>query len=325
MKKLLLGAFLLSFILCYGQTKPEPQPTRNQAQFPMENNGLPFFNTPSLVMLDKNIRSIFQDKKGHFWFGTNGAGVYRYDGEKLQQFTVKDGLSNNQIQHIQEDQFGNIWFGTGLFGVSKYDGKKITSWSKMENNPISDKEWKMGMEDLWFYGGGGVFRFHQDSLDYLPLINTAVTNKVPLHSPFNLSRYAVYSILKDKNGSVWFGTQAEGVCRYDGKSMTHVTEEIKRNNPSLNLSGQSSVGGLSRIYTINEDHTGNLWIGTVENGVWRYGAGKLTHFTDKDGLTGNAVNTIYRDQNGELWFGTDKDGIFKFNGNSFESFQIKNK
>jgi ligand-binding sensor domain-containing protein len=181
-----------------------------------------------------------------------------------------------------------------------------------------------------------------------------------------LSRYAVYSILKDKNGSVWFGTQAEGVCRYDGKSfvwftekglrgpavlgifedskgniwfgnngsglfrydgksMTHVSEEIKRNNPSLNLSGQSSVGGLSRIYTINEDHIGNLWIGTVDNGVWRYGAGKLTHFTDKDGLMGNAVNTIYRDQNGELWFGTDKDGIFKFNGNSFESFQIKNK
>ena len=366
MKKLLLGAFLLSFILCYGQTKPEPQPTRNQAQFPMENNGLSFFNTPSLVMLDKNIRSIFQDKKGNFWFGTNGAGVYRYDGEKLQQFTEKDGLSNNQIQHIQEDKSGNIWFGTGLFGVSKYDGKKITSWSKMENNPISDKEWKMEMEDLWFYGGGGVFRFHQDSLDYLPLINTEVTDKVPLHSPFNLSRYAVYSILKDKNGSVWFGTQAEGVCRYDGKSfvwftekglrgpavlgifedskgniwfgnngsglfrydgksMTHVSEEIKRNNPSLNLSGQSSVGGLSRIYIINEDHIGNLWIGTVDNGVWRYGAGKLTHFTDKDGLTGNAVNIIYRDQNGELWFGTDKDGIFKFNGNSFESFQIKNK
>lgn len=245
-------------------------------------------------------------------------------------------------------------------------GKKITSWSKMENNPISDKEWKMGMEDLWFYGGGGVFRFHQDSLDYLPLINTEVTDKVPLHSPFNLSRYAVYSILKDKNGSIWFGTQAEGVCRYDGKSfvwftekglrgpavlgifedskgniwfgnngsglfrydgksMIHVSEEIKRNNPSLNLSGQSSVGGLSRIYTINEDKIGNLWIGTVDNGVWRYGAGKLTHFTDKDGLTGNAVNSIYRDYNGELWFGTDKDGIFKFNGNSFESFQVKNK
>ncbi|MFN9378499.1 MAG: two-component regulator propeller domain-containing protein [Bacteroidota bacterium] len=59
--------------------------------------------------------------------------------------------------------------------------------------------------------------------------------------------------------------------------------------------------------------------------MWRYGAGKLTHFTDKDGLTGNAVNIIYRDQNGELWFGTDKDGIFKFNGNSFENFQVKNK
>ena len=27
--------------------------------------------------LDPNIRSIFQDKKGNYWFGTNAAGVYR--------------------------------------------------------------------------------------------------------------------------------------------------------------------------------------------------------------------------------------------------------
>lgn len=361
MKKRLFGVFFLPIIFCYGQTKPDPESIRNQAPFPMENNGLTFFNTSSLVMLDKNIRSIFQDKKGNFWFGTNGAGVFRYDGENLQQFTMKDGLSNNQIQQIQEDQFGNIWFGTGLFGVSKYDGKNFTSWSTIQNNPIFDKLWHKEIDDLWFYGGGGVFRCHHDSLDYLPLINKYVTEKVLPHSPLNLSRYAVYSILKDKKGSIWFGTQAEGVCRYDGKSfvwftekglrgpavlgifedskgniwfgnngaglfrfdgksMVNFSEELKQSNPAIELFSASSINPLSRIYAINEDKMGDLWIGTVDEGVWRYGSERLTHFTTKDGLTGKEVNTIYRDNKGELWFGTDKDGIFKFNGNSFESF-----
>ena len=54
--------------------------------------------------LDENIRSIFQDRKGNYWFGTNAAGVYRYDGKTLIQYTVNDGLSDNQILKIQEDE-----------------------------------------------------------------------------------------------------------------------------------------------------------------------------------------------------------------------------
>jgi hypothetical protein len=46
--------------------------------------------------LEKNIRSIFQDSKGNYWFGTNGAGVYRYDTKTLTQFTIKAGLADNQ-------------------------------------------------------------------------------------------------------------------------------------------------------------------------------------------------------------------------------------
>lgn len=77
---------------------------------------------------------------------------------------------------------------------------------------------------------------------------------------------------------------------------------------------------MARIYTINEDNFGNLWIGTVDAGVWKYDGNNLTNYTTKNGLTSNAVNCIYKDKNGELWFGTDGDGICKFNGNTFIKF-----
>src|SRR6187551_2912494 len=191
-------------------------------------NSQSVFSATTATDIDKNIRSIFQDNIGNYWFGTNGDGVYRYDGKTLNQYTEKDGLSNNQVQSIQEDQLGNLWFGTGLFGVSKFDGKIFTTYTSKENLQISngsDTDWSIEPNDLWFYAGGGVYHYNGKSLVYLPLDGSDNNATQSQSSPYQLSRYAVYSILKDKKGNVWFGTQAQGVCRWDGKSFTWFTEK----------------------------------------------------------------------------------------------------
>lgn len=159
--------------------------------------------------IDNNIRSIFQDKNGNYWFGTNVAGVYSYNGKKTIQFTVKDGLSNNQVQSIQEDEFGNMWFGTGVFGVSKFDGKVFKTFTNKENLQFengSADDWKIAQNDMWFYAGDGVFRWTGTSLVYLSLSN--FNSKQSQNSPFDLGRYAVYSLLKDskKKSLVWYSS-----------------------------------------------------------------------------------------------------------------------
>ncbi len=313
--------------------------------------------------LDKNIRSIFHDRNGNYWFGTNGAGVYRYDKKTLTQFTVKDGLADNQVINIQEDNLGNIWFGTGIFGISKFDGIKFTTHTdKVKITYGTEKDWKSTNNDLWFYAGGGVLRYSNSSLTYLPFDQSS--SNTQSSAPFSLSRYGVYCILKDTKGNVWFGTQAEGVCRFDGKTLTwfkekglagpavlglfedskgnlwfgnngaglflfdgktltNFTEEKGLNNADFKASGKPGLGTLARVYSINEDNNGNIWVGTVDAGVWKFDGKNLTNYTTKNGLTSNAVNTIYKDKNGELWFGTDGNGICKFNGTAFTEFIIK--
>jgi ligand-binding sensor domain-containing protein len=319
-------------------------------------------NLPT-TSLDKNIRSIFQDSKGNYWFGTNGAGVYRYDTKTLTQFTIKAGLADNQVINIQEDELGNIWFGSGAFGISKFDGTKFTTYSnhlKITNGTEAD--WKSKNNDLWFYAGAGVFRYSNPTLDYLPFISPSNNSKIK--DPFSLSRFSVYCILKDKKGNVWFGTQAEGVCkfdgekltwfkekglagpavlglfedskgnlwfgnngaglfRYDGKILLNFTEEKGLGNVDFIATGKSNPGTLARVYCINEDASGNIWVGTVDAGVWKYDGKYMYNYTTKDGLTSNSVNTIYKDKNEELWFGTDGNGICKFNGITFTEFIIK--
>ena len=117
--------FLLIYMnSCYGQIENKKATNEEvKANLTYQPNS---FNAIS-NSIDKNIRSIFQDRKGNYWFGTNGAGVYRYDTKTLTQFTVKDGLADNQVINIQEDDLGNIWFGTGVFGISKFDGTKFTT------------------------------------------------------------------------------------------------------------------------------------------------------------------------------------------------------
>ncbi len=358
--KLTVVIFLL---ICLNSCKGQTQSNTSIKKVDLRNSTNQIDSSKNtLGDLDKNIRSVYQDRNGNFWFGTNGAGVYRYDSITLTQYTVKDGLANNQVLSIQEDDLGNIWFGTGGFGISKFDGAKITMNSDNVNITKGEViDWKSKSNDLWFCAGGGVLRYSNPSIDYLPFDQSSSSQP---KNPFSLSRFGVYCIIKDKNGNVWFGTQAEGVCRfdgntliwfkekglagpavlglfedsrgniwfgnngsglfrYDGKIIRNITEEQGLGNPDFMVSGASGLGTMARVYSINEDNNGNIWIGTVDAGVWKFDGRNLTNYTIKDGLTSNAINTIYKDNNGDLWFGTDSHGICKFNGTTFNEFILE--
>ena len=64
--------------------------------------------------LDKAIWHVFQAKNNDYWFGSHDRGVYRYNGKTLVNFTMKDGLCDNNLGlgRIQEDKSGKIYFNT---------------------------------------------------------------------------------------------------------------------------------------------------------------------------------------------------------------------
>ncbi|MFM9984640.1 MAG: two-component regulator propeller domain-containing protein [Flavobacteriales bacterium] len=336
-----------------------------------ESQIYPSFPNNTVTVLGSNVLSIFQDSRDHYWFGTQSMGAFRYDGKQLIQFTVKDGLSDNQIQTIQEDAAGIIWFGTGGFGISKFDGQTITRVVDSDNasdSSILPSSWSTGENDLWFHANDGAYRYDGNSLFHHAFnsSNTVVSN----FTGSSLRPESVYCILKDSKGTVWFGTQSNGVgyynssedksaenpihwlnekglsgpallalfedhtgamwfgnngtglYRYDGKTLTNFTAEHNLSNDAFRESGKAGPGTLARIYTVNEDKSGDLWIGTVDAGVWRFDGVKLTNYTTQNGLISNAVTIIYKDRKGELWFGTAGSGVCKFDGTKFSKFLL---
>lgn len=69
------------------------------------------------------------------------------------------------------------------------------------------------------------------------------------------------------------------------------------------------------------DKSGNLWFGTMGEGVYRYDGKFFTQFIDKDGLPSNKIHCVLEDKSGTIWFGTDK-GLCRYDGKAITRVPI---
>ena len=69
---------------------------------------------------------VYEDSRGYIWATTN-LGLARFNGEKFENFGMKDGLFNYNIRHITEDGQHNIWFKYRTRGFGRFDGRTFTN------------------------------------------------------------------------------------------------------------------------------------------------------------------------------------------------------
>lgn len=115
-----------------------------------------------------------------------------------------------------------------------------------------------------------------------------------------ISEY-IRRMFQDREGNIWFGTNGDGVCRYDGRSLVYY------------LAGTTVRG-------IVQDAKGDLWFAT-SSGVARYDGTNFTRYTKADGSAGDDMWSVVLDRNGTIWFGT-VDGVSRFDGAQFTSFAL---
>ena len=133
-----------------------------------------------------------------------------------------------------------------------------------------------------------------------------------------LSNDRVSSIVKEKNGFVWIGTE-NGLNRYDGN-------KIKIYNK------QNSALSSNDIADLLIDHTGNIWVCTLGGGLNLYNPSNDKFITYKNisnngsSIPSNELNTVFEDSNGVIWLGT-KNGISFFNKKeqTFKTYKFDSK
>jgi ligand-binding sensor domain-containing protein len=270
------------------------------------------FNSDPALQLSRFVRRILQDKGGNLWFGTNGDGVIRYNGDTLEYFSINEGFGGVAVRGIVEDINGNIWFGTEG-GITKYDPSALlktsseffTNYTTTEGL-INNDVWSILIDSegiLWIGTLDGVCKF--DGKVFTPF---DLPESVPDNTRGVTSAKIVHCIMEDSKGQMWFSTNS-GAYIY--------------NSATEGLTNISVKDGLcdNNVNDILEDKKGNIWFATHHNGVSFYDGKSFTNFT-KDGVIGGTeVWSLYEDKAGNIWFPAENFGVYKYDGKSFTNFQ----
>ncbi|MCD4737374.1 MAG: response regulator [Bacteroidales bacterium] len=280
------------------------------------------------------INALFEDKHGYIWLGTDGGGLNRYDPGK-EIFTHyfanpndPNSLSDNKVTSICEDQDGILWVGTanGLDRVGADNDKESLYFQNNKHDPDNPNSLNNNRifclfvdheNNLWIGTEEG-------GLNLLTPENRSINNPIFLHFnanpniPFSLSNNAVVTISEDMNRTLWIGTMdgLNKVIRYgDNDSLKFINYKHDPNDPN-SLSN-------NKVYSILEDQTGNIWIGTIGGGLNR-----MLHDTTNDpneyrfitykydplntaSIFTDAVFALYESRSGIIWFATNNAGIGK--------------
>lgn len=216
------------------------------------------------------------DDRDNIWVSTNGAGVLRVADGTLRIYTTDDGLPSNDADgQFFEDRQGTLWFADRLGAVHRIrDGG-------LKSTPLAGLKIYQDHEDsVWIGTTTGLYRWRDRT--------------ITIHGVSNgLSSNLAYSILQDRRGDVWIGTNGFGVNRYaQGRFVT-----------------LSTTDGLPSAYVtcLFEDASGRLWVGTI-GGLARLENGRFSRYVDSAGYLVGAVWAMHEDGQGVLWFATD-DGL----------------
>ncbi|MGV3611378.1 MAG: ligand-binding sensor domain-containing protein [Fluviicola sp.] len=263
---------------------------------------------PDGVSPQTMFRCSFKDKSGNLWFGTTGAGVYKYDGIQFIRYAETEGLTDLTVYSIGEDSKGTIWVGTehGVFSgkEGKFTRLEIPHSDHFVRHPqvycvLGDQK-----GNIWFgTESQGLWRYSE----------TGFTNFRCADSTWNEVKNgeeeqngAVNSLAEDRNGNIWINLTAAGLNYYDGNSFHRIN------------------GEHSKVYAFQMmgDRIGNLWIMTLRNGVCRLKPGENTieSITQKEGILRNYVSCFFEGKDGTIWFGSlgsgakSPGGLSKFDG-----------
>lgn len=287
------------------------------------------------------VNTVFEDKDGDIWFGTNdGLNLYYRNEEKWKHFFLQpNSVNKNSILTLNEDANGKMWAGGYAFALTEIDKRNgvVKRHRSDSENPITGTNNIYAIYtdeysgDMWtggIYGPVSCFNFKTGQLrsfkswsmrcfssynDSVIVLGTTtglllLNKNTGEEYRTRLDKMSINAILKDGEHSYWIATMGKGLFYYD----------IKKDS----LYNYTPANGLSsnHVYGIEKDEKGNLWLSTEEGlNKLHPATGTVVRFTKKDGLISNQFlpNSSFRCSTGEIIFGS-ADGAVIFNPSEIE-------
>jgi PAS domain S-box-containing protein len=251
------------------------------------------------------INSLLGARDGSLWIGTT-KGLARWRNGELINY--KD--STGTIMAILEDRAGTIWVARAVFSDTQGPLCKVTDtglrcYGRDDGIalPYAVTLANDSRGNIWLAGGLKVSRWRTDSAD------TYVSPGLNPAEIFN----GVQALADRPDGSLWVGLVHSG----KGGGLQQLEQGAWK--PFVTPEFDSSTLEVTALLS---DRDSSLWVGTLNQGIYRIQGNKVDHFRSSDGLSGDAVTGLFQDREGNIWIATSS-GIDNFHDLRVVSFSTR--
>jgi signal transduction histidine kinase/CheY-like chemotaxis protein/ligand-binding sensor domain-containing protein len=266
-------------------------------------------------------------ERDNVWYGC-GTRLCRITGERVTVLGERDGLPAGKWMSIRRDGSGDLWvhnlqgFAVMRRGTLRFDasdpGFPQTAGGGQLEVDAGGRLLVPTVEGLTI-NEGGHFR--------------TVGNGQGLQGP-------VYSVLRDREDSIWLGLAGRGLARWrgyrewegftsgSGLDSELIYQILPLDNGTV-LAGTEAglftgrkIGdrwiwerdarvGSMPVHAVRLEHDGSVWLGTERNGAARidFRTGRVDWFRQEQGLAGVSPFALALDRSGRVWAATEK-GLF---------------
>ncbi len=228
---------------------------------------------------------------------------------KFEELSIRQGLSNNQVNFIFQDKDGFIWVGT-IYGLNRYDGYEVKTFfhdsgdsTSLGSNTVlwmsygpDGKLWVKHIDGISSYDpASGVFSYPQK---YLDLLQT--------------ESHFIHQMVMDQQGTCWFNIQNRGIVAVD--SLGHLRTATSRERADIVLHSTS-------VTDMQLDSDNNLWV-VHEEGVIEVIQTSSNHVIRKYGLPQHLLS---KDNFWEFYVDSEKDVWVYAANNSFGVYYLNTR
>jgi ligand-binding sensor domain-containing protein/signal transduction histidine kinase len=279
---------------------------------------------------DNAVNVIFKDAESNIWFGTDGAGVYKYDGDKTMILDRTQGLTNEIVMGFAKDNKASIWFQSIGRNIDKLEDGKMTAV-------------KLPFYDTFFNGISQLFTDRDGSV-WIGTLGAGLWKYDGVrfkNYPYQEGKVPkiIRNIMQDKYGTIWLATPT-GCYTVSNGEFSHVkmfkspaTGVVEIGADSILVSTETGnyilAGKEHRVIKVNHPEFENTelysmikfqnWVffGTGDAGIlaWDINSNSIRNLTVRNGLYSNTIYSLIADKKGIIWAGTGR-GINKIRFNT---------
>jgi ligand-binding sensor domain-containing protein/signal transduction histidine kinase len=278
------------------------------------------------------IRAACEDSDGHLVVGTGGEGIFWFDPQgKSLHLTMETGLSSDTILSLCLDRQGDVWAGTDGQGLNRLRHKAFEVLEGSRGLSVQSVCGD-GHDGLWIgYFGEHIDHWHDGKVD-------------EFRRGQGLVELGVKSVFLDRDQNLWVGTRFGGLLQFQNGRFSsapgsdtltrdyEISALYQDRRKQLWAGTQAGLAKLEQgrwefvnvvantvVRSIEEDASGNLWVGTQGAGLCRFSDQATRWFTKTNGLPSDNINCLYQDREGALWVGTSI-GLATFAHDKWTSF-----